>query len=83
MEENVVPIVEELRRRLPSTNINQAHGEGRENVSSQHDVEAVEEDGMFFQLCKFSLNLVLWKTKLVVNYGSMGNKNQTSYFHYI
>lgn len=48
-EENVIPIVEELRRRLPSANsINQARGEGRENggFSGPHDIEAMEEDGM-------------------------------------
>lgn len=46
-EENVVPIVEELQRRLPLANVvNNAHGEGRENVTGQHDVEAVEEDGI-------------------------------------
>ncbi|XP_064949338.1 magnesium transporter MRS2-I-like isoform X1 [Musa acuminata AAA Group] len=49
-EENVVPIVEELQRRLPLANVvNNAHGEGRENVTGQHDVEAVEEDESPFE----------------------------------
>lgn len=48
-EENVVPIVEELQRRLPLANVvNNAHGEGRETVTGQHDVEAVEEDGILY-----------------------------------
>lgn len=50
-EENVIPIVEELRRRLRSDNvINQAHGEGRENINGQHDLDGVEEDGMLYLL---------------------------------
>ncbi|CAL9191943.1 unnamed protein product [Musa hybrid cultivar] len=49
-EENVVPIVEELQRRLPLANVvNNAHGEGRENVTGQHDMEAVEEDESPFE----------------------------------
>ncbi|URD71986.1 Magnesium transporter [Musa troglodytarum] len=49
-EENVVPIVEELQRRLPLASVvNNAHGEGRENVTGQHDVEAVEEDESPFE----------------------------------
>ncbi|KAG6511519.1 hypothetical protein ZIOFF_029587 [Zingiber officinale] len=48
-EDNVVPIVEELRRRLQSQNINQAHGEGKESTVCQHDLEAIEEDGMLNQ----------------------------------
>ncbi|CAL9064690.1 unnamed protein product [Musa banksii] len=49
-EENVVPIVEELQRRLPLANVvNNAHGEGRETVTGQHDVEAVEEDESPFE----------------------------------
>ncbi|CAL9078441.1 unnamed protein product [Musa textilis] len=49
-EENVIPIVEELRRRLRSDNdINQAHGEGRENINGQHDIEGVEEDESPFE----------------------------------
>ncbi|CAL9073003.1 unnamed protein product [Musa textilis] len=49
-EENVVPIVEELQRRLPLASVvNNAHGEGRENVTGQHDVEVVEEDESPFE----------------------------------
>ncbi|XP_042379097.1 magnesium transporter MRS2-I-like [Zingiber officinale] len=48
-EDNVVPIVEELRRRLQSQNINQAHGEGKESTVCQHDLEAIEEDESPFE----------------------------------
>ncbi|XP_074579259.1 magnesium transporter MRS2-I-like [Curcuma longa] len=48
-EDNVVPIVEELRRRLPSQNINQVHGEGKESTVCQHDLEAIEEDESPFE----------------------------------
>lgn len=41
--------MEELRRRLPSQNINQVHGEGKESTVCQHDLEAIEEDGMLNQ----------------------------------
>lgn len=41
-DENVIPIVEELRRRLPpASGAHQVQGEGKE----QHDVEPAEEDG--------------------------------------
>nr|XP_029119502.1 magnesium transporter MRS2-I isoform X2 [Elaeis guineensis] len=43
MDENVIPIVEELRRRLPPANVHQMHGDGRENLSGPHE-EAAEED---------------------------------------
>ncbi|KAG1334081.1 Magnesium transporter MRS2-I [Cocos nucifera] len=46
MDENVIPIVEELRRRLPPANVHQVHGDGRENLSGPHE-EAAEEDGTF------------------------------------
>lgn len=50
-EDNVIPIVEELRRRLPTSNtFKQEHGEGKENLSGQHDVEGAEEDGEWFLL---------------------------------
>ncbi|WOL03977.1 magnesium transporter MRS2-I isoform X1 [Canna indica] len=50
MEENVIPIVEELRRRLPSaSSIKLGQGEGRENISGQHDGEAVDEDESPFE----------------------------------
>ncbi|XP_042457794.1 magnesium transporter MRS2-I-like [Zingiber officinale] len=51
-EENVIPIVEELRRQLPSANsINQARVEGMENggFSGPHDIEAMEEDESPFE----------------------------------
>lgn len=46
---NVVPIVEELRRRLPPANIfRQAQGDGKEHLSGHNDVEAGEEDGISY-----------------------------------
>ncbi|XP_038984881.1 magnesium transporter MRS2-I isoform X2 [Phoenix dactylifera] len=48
MDENVIPIVEELRRRLPPANVHQVLGDGRENLSGQHE-EAAEEDGSPFE----------------------------------
>ncbi|XP_020256174.1 magnesium transporter MRS2-I [Asparagus officinalis] len=49
-EDNVIPIVEELRRRLPPANtFKQEHGEGKENSSGQHDVEGAEEDESPFE----------------------------------
>lgn len=45
-DENVVPVVEELQRRLPKvSSLHQQQGDGQEYVSSQHDTEAAEEDG--------------------------------------
>lgn len=45
-DENVVPVVEELQRRLPKvSSLRQQQGDGQEYVSSQHDTEAAEEDG--------------------------------------
>ena len=45
-EDNVIPIVEELRRRLmPSNTAKEDHGEWKENTSGQHDVEGADEDG--------------------------------------
>jgi magnesium transporter len=50
MDENVIPVVEELQRRLPPANaICQGQSEGREYPGGQNDVEAGEEDdGMRF-----------------------------------
>ena len=46
-DENVVPVVEELQRRLPQVGANhQQQGDGREYNDGQHDIEAAEEDGM-------------------------------------
>ncbi|KAF3789023.1 Magnesium transporter [Nymphaea thermarum] len=44
LDDNVIPVVEELRRRLPPGNIVQPNGEGREHVNGQHDMDAGEED---------------------------------------
>jgi len=42
-DENVIPVVEELRRRLAPSNATQH--DGKENLNGQHDVEGAEEDG--------------------------------------
>lgn len=48
LDENVIPVVEELQRRLPPASlIPQVQGDGRENPSGQNEVEAGEEDGVF------------------------------------
>lgn len=46
LDDNVVPIVEDLRRRLKPVNGNrEVNGDGKEVV--QHDVETGEEDGIY------------------------------------
>lgn len=48
MDNNVIPVVEELRRRLPLSNvIGEGHGDGNK-MGRQHDGEAGEEDGKLF-----------------------------------
>ncbi|XP_058086527.1 magnesium transporter MRS2-2-like [Magnolia sinica] len=50
MEDNVIPIVEEFRRRLlPVNSASQVQGDGREHSSGQNDVEAGEEDESPFE----------------------------------
>uniref|UniRef100_A0A2P2JN52 Magnesium transporter n=2 Tax=Rhizophora mucronata TaxID=61149 RepID=A0A2P2JN52_RHIMU len=50
MDENVIPVVEELQRRLPPVNANrQGHGDGKEYPGGQNDVEAGEEDESPFE----------------------------------
>lgn len=47
MEQNVIPVVEELQRRLPPVNaIRRGQGNEKEYPGGQNDVEAGEEDGM-------------------------------------
>lgn len=49
-DDNVIPIVEELRRRLPPSNtVKQEHDEGKEHSGGQHDVEGAEEDESPFE----------------------------------
>ncbi|KAK7839651.1 magnesium transporter mrs2-2, partial [Quercus suber] len=46
-DENVIPVVEELQRRLPPANaIPQGLGDGKEYPGGQNDVDAGEEDGL-------------------------------------
>ncbi|KAK1313963.1 Magnesium transporter MRS2-I [Acorus calamus] len=57
LDDNVIPIVEELRRRLPPVNeIPHGKDEGGEQLSMQHDVEVGEEDAAIVQ------NLQGWHT---------------------
>eukprot|EP00262_Sarcandra_glabra_P004845 TRINITY_DN16087_c1_g1_i1.p1 TRINITY_DN16087_c1_g1~~TRINITY_DN16087_c1_g1_i1.p1 ORF type:complete len:396 (-),score=70.30 TRINITY_DN16087_c1_g1_i1:475-1662(-) len=50
LEDNVIPIVEELRRRLPPVNtISQAQGDGRDHLNGQNDIEVGEEDESPFE----------------------------------
>ncbi|MQL80758.1 hypothetical protein Taro_013209, partial [Colocasia esculenta] len=50
LDENVIPIVEELRRCLPAAVASpRAQGEERENLTWQHDGEAAEEDESPFE----------------------------------
>jgi magnesium transporter len=45
-DNNVIPIVEELRRRLPLGNaVSHGQGEEEEHLGVQHDVESSEENG--------------------------------------
>ena len=47
MDENVIPVVEELQRRLPPVgSIHQNERGGKEYSAAQHDMEVAEEDGM-------------------------------------
>ncbi|XP_058084565.1 magnesium transporter MRS2-I-like [Magnolia sinica] len=49
-DDNVIPIVEELRRRLPPANIvHQAEGDGRDHPSLQNNAEAGEGDESPFE----------------------------------
>lgn len=49
-DEHVVPVVEELQRRLPKLSaIHQQQGDGKEYLGSQHDNEAAEEDESPFE----------------------------------
>ncbi|KAJ1398913.1 hypothetical protein SESBI_30708 [Sesbania bispinosa] len=49
-DENVVPVVEELQRRLPKASaIDQQQGDGKEYLGGQHDTEAAEEDESPFE----------------------------------
>ncbi|KAK7344053.1 hypothetical protein VNO77_13281 [Canavalia gladiata] len=49
-DENVVPVVEELQRRLPRVSaIHQQEGDGKEYLGGQNDTEAAEEDESPFE----------------------------------
>ncbi|OIW17879.1 hypothetical protein TanjilG_00242 [Lupinus angustifolius] len=49
-DENVVPVVEELQRRLPQVSFShQQQGDGKEYRGGQHDLEATEEDESPFE----------------------------------
>jgi magnesium transporter len=46
LDENVIPVVEELQRRLPPSSVFRQGQDGKEYPGGQQDVEAGEEDGM-------------------------------------
>lgn len=47
MDEDVIPVVAELQRRLPPVNvIRQGQGVGKDDMMGHNDVEAGEEDGI-------------------------------------
>ncbi|XP_010547641.1 PREDICTED: magnesium transporter MRS2-2 [Tarenaya hassleriana] len=49
-DENVIPVVEELQRRLPAGNeAHQVQGDGKESLAAQNDVDAGEEDESPFE----------------------------------
>ncbi|KAF7837952.1 magnesium transporter MRS2-2-like [Senna tora] len=48
-DENVVPVVEELQRRLPQSDNNHQQGDGKEYSTGQQDIEAAEEDESPFE----------------------------------
>ncbi|WOH02156.1 hypothetical protein DCAR_0521544 [Daucus carota subsp. sativus] len=50
LDDNVVPIVEEFQRRLPSVNLNsQTQGEDEENLGPQNDLETSEDNEFPFE----------------------------------
>ncbi|KAK3146131.1 hypothetical protein QOZ80_3BG0261980 [Eleusine coracana subsp. coracana] len=55
LDENVIPVVEELRRRLAPPNA--AQHDGKENISGQHDVEGAEEDESPFEFRALEVTL--------------------------
>ncbi|KAM3277986.1 hypothetical protein ACQJBY_045706 [Aegilops geniculata] len=54
-DENVIPVVEELRRRLAPSNA--AQHDGKDNLSGQHDAEAAEEDESPFEFRALEVTL--------------------------
>ncbi|PNT15317.1 hypothetical protein POPTR_010G077900v4 [Populus trichocarpa] len=50
LDEDVIPVVEELKRRLPPANVfRQSQGDGKDHTGGQLDVEAGEEDESPFE----------------------------------
>lgn len=50
LDENVIPVVEELQRRLPTSNATrQGQGDGKEFLTGQNDVEVGDEDESPFE----------------------------------
>ncbi|KAG2545984.1 hypothetical protein PVAP13_9KG025900 [Panicum virgatum] len=54
-DENVIPVVEELRRRLAPSSATQH--DGKENLSGQHDAEGAEEDESPFEFRALEVTL--------------------------
>lgn len=65
LDENVIPVVEELQRRLPPANhIVQGQRDGKGYPSGQNDVEAGEEDGLFhYPFPPFLCELIFIRSK--------------------
>ena len=48
LDDNIIPIVEELQRRLPRVNsVCQAQGEEEEHQGERNEVETSDENGIF------------------------------------
>lgn len=63
LDDNVVPIVEELKRRLPSVNLNsQVQGEDEENLGPQNDLDTSEENGITSHMTLFACFLLSCST---------------------
>lgn len=57
LDDNVVPIVKELQRRLPLMNhFSQGHGEDEDNLGPQNDKEISTENGITSEMTLLSCN---------------------------
>lgn len=52
-DENVTPVVEELRRRLKPMNANREDQREEKDSNVQHDIETTEEDGFHLIILNF------------------------------
>lgn len=66
LDDNVVPIVQELQRRLPLVNFNsEGQGEDGENLGPQSDLETNENNGITMTLlsCLFTFSTNFMRLK--------------------